>query len=82
TTYARELDAARPGEAHDTFVCGDDAPAKETVATLVRATGFRAVDVGPLAEARVLEGMCRMMGQTLKAMGAPPGAVPAWRFVP
>lgn len=82
TTYASELDAARPGEGHDTFVCGDQPSAKVRVAELVRATGFRAVDVGPLAEARVLEGMCRMMGPTLKAIGASPGAFPAWRFVP
>jgi predicted dinucleotide-binding enzyme len=81
TTYAAELDAARPDEPHDTFVCGDDSRAKARVRALVGATGFRALDAGALSQARVLEGMCRMMGPMGKTLGAAPGAVPAWRFV-
>lgn len=42
----------------DTLVCGDDQPAKSTVLELAsRITSGRAIDAGPLASARCLEGM-------------------------
>jgi len=42
----------------DTLVCGDDAPAKEIVLELAgKITSGRAIDAGPLASARALEGM-------------------------
>jgi NADPH-dependent F420 reductase len=42
----------------DTFVCGDDADAKALALEVAeRITGGRAVDAGPLASARALEGM-------------------------
>jgi NADPH-dependent F420 reductase len=42
----------------DTLVCGDDAAAKAVVLELAgRITSGRAVDAGPLASARTLEGM-------------------------
>jgi NADPH-dependent F420 reductase len=37
------------------FLCGDDAPARQTVAVLARELGLEAVDCGPLAQARRLE---------------------------
>jgi 8-hydroxy-5-deazaflavin:NADPH oxidoreductase len=41
----------------DVFIAGDDADAKATVGTLVEAGGLRPIDVGPLANARYLEGL-------------------------
>jgi NADPH-dependent F420 reductase len=42
----------------DTFVCGDDPDAKALVLEVAeRITGGRAIDAGPLASARALEGM-------------------------
>jgi 8-hydroxy-5-deazaflavin:NADPH oxidoreductase len=42
----------------DTLVCGDDARAKElALAVAGQVTGGRAVDAGPLASARALEGL-------------------------
>jgi NADPH-dependent F420 reductase len=42
----------------DTLVCGDDADAKTAALELAgRVTGGRAVDAGPLASARALEGL-------------------------
>lgn len=42
----------------DTLVCGDDADAKAVVLELAgRVTSGRAIDAGPLASARALEGM-------------------------
>jgi hypothetical protein len=53
---ARNLDRAPPPE--DALVCGDDAAAKELALALAgRIVGGRALDVGPLASARTLEGL-------------------------
>ena len=41
----------------DGFVAGDDATAKQQALALVASLGFRAIDAGPLAMARALEGM-------------------------
>lgn len=42
----------------DAFVCGDDAPAKELALDLAaKVVAGRALDAGPLASARALEGM-------------------------
>jgi 8-hydroxy-5-deazaflavin:NADPH oxidoreductase len=48
---------ATPDRDIDGFVAGDDADAKQTVIGLIDAMGFTPVDVGPLAQARHLEGM-------------------------
>jgi 8-hydroxy-5-deazaflavin:NADPH oxidoreductase len=48
---------AKPDRDIDGFVAGDDADAKQTVIGLIDAMGFTPVDVGPLAQARHLEGM-------------------------
>jgi len=46
----------------DAFVCGDDAGTKAIVLELAsRITGGRAIDAGPLASARALEGMTAVM---------------------
>lgn len=39
----------------DVLFCGDDAGAKETAETLIRALGMHPVDAGPLSSAAVLE---------------------------
>ncbi|HVV60083.1 MAG TPA: NAD(P)-binding domain-containing protein [Gaiellaceae bacterium] len=53
---AANLDEDAPDE--DALVCGDDAAAKELVLQLAgRLVAGRAVDVGPLAGARALEGL-------------------------
>lgn len=48
---------AQPTREIDGFIAGDDAKAKRTVISLVESMGFTPVDVGPLAQARYLEGM-------------------------
>jgi len=53
---AAKLAAGRPDE--DAFVCGDDADAKALALELAaKAVAGRALDAGPLARARVLEGL-------------------------
>ena len=53
---AANLDEEPPGE--DALVCGDDRDAKELVLELVdRLVAGRAIDAGPLAGARTLEGL-------------------------
>ena len=41
----------------DVFYVGDDAAGKELAAQLIEDLGFRAIDCGPLRNARVLDGM-------------------------
>ena len=54
---AAHLAAAEPPD-EDVFVCGGDNPAKEIALDLgARLVAGRAVDAGPLANARALEGM-------------------------
>ncbi|OLC13773.1 MAG: F420-dependent NADP oxidoreductase [Candidatus Rokubacteria bacterium 13_1_40CM_69_27] len=43
------------GQSASMFICGDDAAAKKTVASLAAALGFEPVDAGPLTQARLLE---------------------------
>jgi 8-hydroxy-5-deazaflavin:NADPH oxidoreductase len=58
TTFAPTLTAgAVAGQPLDVFVAGDDGEAKATVARLIEAGGLRAIDVGPLEQARQLEGL-------------------------
>jgi 8-hydroxy-5-deazaflavin:NADPH oxidoreductase len=54
---ARTLGSDEPPD-EDAFVCGDDADAKAAVLELAeRITSCRAIDCGPLASARSLEGL-------------------------
>jgi 8-hydroxy-5-deazaflavin:NADPH oxidoreductase len=58
TAFAsRQADPVVDGVALDGYLAGDDEGARQTVAELLRAVGFRPVDAGPLVMARVLEGM-------------------------
>ncbi len=54
---ASNLGSEQPPD-EDAFVCGDDAPAKGLALDLAaRVTSGRALDAGPLASARALEGL-------------------------
>jgi predicted dinucleotide-binding enzyme len=56
TTFAGTLSAGEvAGQPLDVFIAGDDADAKQKVASLVEAGGSRALDVGALRRARQLE---------------------------
>lgn len=44
------------GKELDVFVAGDNADAKQEVSELIKTSGMRPIDVGPLANARHLEG--------------------------
>jgi predicted dinucleotide-binding enzyme len=58
TTFAGTLvEGAVAGQPLDVFIAGDDDGAKATVKQLVEDGGLRAVDAGPLARARELEGL-------------------------
>lgn len=49
------------GRPLDTFLAGDDAPAKARVSAFIRTLGLRPLDAGPLAMARTLEHACMLM---------------------
>jgi hypothetical protein len=58
TTYAGTLLAGEvDGEPLDVFIASDDEDAKSKVAQLVKDSGMRPVDTGPLRRARQIEGM-------------------------
>jgi 8-hydroxy-5-deazaflavin:NADPH oxidoreductase len=42
------------------FFCGDDKDAKRTAESLIKATGFEAYDLGPLANARLMEAQAQL----------------------
>jgi 8-hydroxy-5-deazaflavin:NADPH oxidoreductase len=50
-------DPTQEGRLVDVFLAGDDAGAKAKVAELAASMGFRPIDCGPAAMARVIEGM-------------------------
>jgi predicted dinucleotide-binding enzyme len=50
------------GQAASVFLAGDDAEAKDTVASLARDMGYDPLDCGPLANARGLEQMVGAVG--------------------
>lgn len=57
----------------DVLICGDDREAKQTVAELIAPLGMRALDVGPLANAIVVEGLTSLLigiNRRYKADGA------------
>ncbi len=57
TTLAGPLAAGNvEGKELDVFIAGDDGDAKMKVSEMVKSSGMRPVDVGPLANARHLEG--------------------------
>ena len=58
TTFAGTLVAGSVGSLTTTvLIAGDDADAKSTLAGLVTSGGLNAIDAGPLARARELEGI-------------------------
>lgn len=57
TTLAGPLEAGNvEGKELDVFIAGDDQDAKAMISELVKTSGMRPIDVGPLANARHLEG--------------------------
>lgn len=57
TILAGTLEAgAVDGKELDVFVAGDDQDAKNKISEFVKTSGMRPIDVGPLSEARHLEG--------------------------
>jgi 8-hydroxy-5-deazaflavin:NADPH oxidoreductase len=63
----------------DALIAGDDAGAKDSVVELARSMGFRPLDVGPVAMARVLEGMA-LVNVTLQITnGWPWGS--SWKLI-
>ncbi|HYE80262.1 MAG TPA: NAD(P)-binding domain-containing protein [bacterium] len=42
----------------DMFICGNDGPAKDRIATLLRDFGWGTVDIGDITGSRFLEAMC------------------------
>jgi NADPH-dependent F420 reductase len=70
---ARNLGADEAPE-EDVLVCGDDAEAKALVLELAeRITAGRAIDCGPLASARALEGLTAVIVNVNKRYMAPAG---------
>jgi len=55
------------------FYCGDDAPAKELAAALIRELGFDPVDAGSLDVARYLEPLAELVIQLGYKQGLGPG---------
>lgn len=72
--------ARTEGIVYDVFLCGDDEAAKKRIAALIESTGFRAVDCGKLAAARVLDGMVPLLIEMDARFGHAHRS--AWKFHP
>jgi len=70
----------RAGALHDVFVCADDEAARARVAELITETGFRPVDCGALANARVLDAMVPLLLEVDRRYNN--GHRSAWKFLP
>ena len=71
--YAEALDALRGNGARPVaYYCGDDAGAKQLVASLLDGVGLRAVDAGPLRSARYLEPLAALMVELVRGQGRAP----------
>lgn len=57
------------GKELDVFVAGDDMDAKKTVSEFVKTSGMRPIDVGPLANARHLEGFALIQMSVQEQIG-------------
>jgi len=69
TVSAIDLSGAEPPD-QDALICGDDPRAKQIALELAgRLVGGRAVDVGPLANSRALEGMTAVILNVNKEYG-------------
>ena len=66
----RQIDSVSP----TVFYCGDDGPAKQVVAGLIRDCGFDAIDTGTLRNARYLEPMAMLLIQAMVVGSIPPEA--------
>lgn len=73
TLAAAHLASGKPLN-EDVFVCGDDSAAKDMVLELAsRLVAGRAIDAGPLANARALEGMTAVLLTVNRAFGVQAG---------
>ena len=73
TVSAIDLSSSEPPDL-DALICGDDAGVKKLVLELAgRLVGGRAVDVGPLANSRALEGMTAVILNVNKEFGVHAG---------
>jgi NADPH-dependent F420 reductase len=73
TVSAIDLSSSEPPDL-DALICGDDPGAKKLVLELAgRLVGGRAVDVGPLANSRALEGMTAVILNVNKEFGVHAG---------
>jgi len=81
TNYWTLLDPAiREGVVHDVLICGDSETSKLRVSSFVTDVGFRPVDCGGLANARILDAMVALLVENDKRYGNRHRS--AWRFLP
>lgn len=79
-TYAQAIDLA-PGPSSQTVMyCGDDAVARQVVASVIRRLGFDALDAGPLRNARYLEPLAALVVYLVRKAGyGPLGIHQEWK---
>jgi hypothetical protein len=78
TLFANFFDKTYAKNPPQVFYAGDDAPAKERVATLIRQIGFEPVDAGPLENARQLEAMGNLAIRVAYSLGRGTTFTPAF----
>lgn len=79
-TYSEFVDLSpQPPGAPTVLYCGDNSDAKSTVRTIIEELGFDPLDSGPLANARQLEALTRLVIYFVRKAGyGPLGIHPQW----
>lgn len=79
-TYAEAIDLAPRPTSQTVMYCGDDALARQLVASVIRRLGFDALDAGPLRNARYLEPLAALVVHLVRKAGyGPMGIHQEWK---
>jgi len=79
-TYAQAIDLAPQATTQTVMYCGDDAAARDLVASVIRRLGFDALDAGPLRNARYLEPLAALVVYLVRTAGyGPLGIRQEWK---
>ena len=79
--HAQMVEPRLAGGPPTMFICGNDAQAKKTVATLVAQLGWEAADMGMVESARAIEPLCMLWSIPMLQRGSAPPVAHAFKLL-